>query len=50
MKSPLDKTRDAIRKKYPAFEYTVLDDTPVTPRESPWRSAPWPCSRREACT
>ena len=35
MKSPLDKTRDAIRKKYPAFEYTVLDDTPVTPPGKP---------------
>ncbi len=35
MKSPLDKTRDAIRKKYPAFEYTVLDDTPITPPGRP---------------
>ena len=27
----LQKTKDAIRKKYPPFEYTMFDDTPVTP-------------------
>ena len=27
----LEKTRVAIRKKYPPFEYTVFNDTPVAP-------------------
>lgn len=30
MASLLDQTRDAICKKYPAFEYTVFDSAPVT--------------------
>ena len=31
----LEKTSDIIRKKYPQFEYTVLNDTPVTPLTKP---------------
>ncbi|GAB4272698.1 MAG: glycine/sarcosine/betaine reductase selenoprotein B family protein [Deferrisomatales bacterium] len=35
MASLLDKTRDTIRKKYPPFEFTVFDDTPVAPLGKP---------------
>lgn len=35
MASALEKTREAILKKYPAFQYTVFDDTPVTPLAKP---------------
>lgn len=35
MSNLLDKTRNTIREKYPAFEYTVCVDTPVTPLEKP---------------
>lgn len=31
----LEKTRKAIREKYPPFEYTVCTDTPVTPLGKP---------------
>ncbi|MBI5445463.1 MAG: hypothetical protein HY900_30145 [Deltaproteobacteria bacterium] len=31
----LEQTREAIRKKYPAFEYTVCQDTPITPLRKP---------------
>jgi D-proline reductase (dithiol) PrdB len=35
MANLLDQTRDAIRKKYPAFEYTVFESAPVTPLKKP---------------
>ncbi len=31
----LKMTRSIIRKKYPSFEYTVFNDTPVTPLTKP---------------
>ena len=35
MSDLLKKTRDVIRKKYPSFEYTVFNETPVTPLAKP---------------
>jgi D-proline reductase (dithiol) PrdB len=37
MSNLLEKTRAVIKKKYPAFEYTVFNDTPVTPLSKPLR-------------
>lgn len=35
MSNYLEKTKNIIRKKYPQFEYTVFNDTPVTPLVKP---------------
>ena len=35
MANLLEKTSTIIRKKYPQFEYTVFNDTPVTPLVKP---------------
>ncbi len=35
MPNLLEKTRNTIKKKFPSFEYTVFNDTPVTPLTKP---------------
>ncbi len=35
MSKLIEKTKEVIRKKYPPFEFTVFNDTPVTPLTKP---------------